>query len=309
MKMKMIFGFFVVLSIFCSNTALAQTREYDNGINYQAVIRDGDGNILANQEFTLKFVFAYSGSDIERYYEEHIVTTDDFGIVNLILLKGTYLNSTNPWMIDWLNERVYVKTYINNVEMGSALLTDVPYAKHSEYADNLTNPIMAEMFYDVFVDYTDIVTGSLFVYSGEYWTDYSDVVIESGTGYMGIGVIEPTEKLEVDGNIKVSGEVNRNSTGTANMIPIAYGMLNADGTVSVSNTTSNITATKEGTGIYHVTIADETFTYFDFVPSLTALTEGTIASAGSVSGKMIVKLTDHNGTAVDGRVYFVIYKL
>ena len=93
------------------------------------------------------------------------------------------------------------------------------------------------------------------------------------------------------------------------MVPIAYGMLNADGTVSTSNSTTNITATKEGTGVYHVTIADETFTYFGYVPVLTALSEGTIANVGSVSGKMIVKLSDHTGTAVDGRVYFVIYKL
>jgi hypothetical protein len=309
MKRKIIICFIAALSIFYANVSMAQTREFDNGINYQAVIRDGDGNILANQEFTLKFIFSYSGSEIERYSEEHIVTSDDFGIVNLVLLKGTYLNGTNPWMIDWPNERVYITTFVNNVEMGYSLLTDVPYAKFSEYAENLTNPIFGELFYDVYVDYTDIVTGSLLVYDGEYWTDESNVVVTSGTGNMGIGVLEPTEKLEVDGNVKIGGEVNRNSTGTANMVPIAYGMLNADGTVSVLNSTANITATKEGTGVYHVTIADETFTYFGYVPSLTALSEGTIANVGSVSGKMIVKLTDHTGTAVDGRVYFVIYKL
>jgi hypothetical protein len=127
MKLKIIFGLFVVLSILCSNIALAQTREYDNGINYQAVIRDGDGNILANQEFTLKFSFKMVGDPpVELYSEQHIVTSDDFGIVNLILLQGDELNGTHFYDVDWQNERIYLTTFVNDVEMGTTIFTDVP---------------------------------------------------------------------------------------------------------------------------------------------------------------------------------------
>jgi hypothetical protein len=307
MKMKIIFGFFVALCIFYANVSLSQTREYDNGINYQAVIRDGDGNILANQEFDLRFSFKAADDGTELYSEEHTITSDDFGIVNLNLLQGDALNGTYFYQVDWRNERIVLTTFVNDVEMGNTVFTDVPYAKYSEFAGALVNPIFGESFNDVYVDYSSITTGSVLVYDGEYWENDPSLVVRAGN--VGIGVELPAERLEVDGNVKVTGEVNRNSTGTANMVPIAYGMLNADGTVSASNSTANITATKEGTGVYHVTIADETFTYFGFVPSLTALTEGTIANVGSVSGKMIVKLTDHTGTAVDGRVYFVIYKM
>lgn len=307
MKFKLSVLFCAFILALTANFAISQTREYDNGINYQAVIRDGDGNILANQEFDIRFSFKTAGEGVELYSEEHIVNSDDFGIVNLLLLRGDALNGTQFYQVDWKNERMALTTFINDVEMGTILFTDVPYSKYAEYAGQLSNPVFGESFWDVYVDYEDITTGSVLTYDGEYWTDEPSLIVRS-TG-IGIGVELPEEKLDVDGNVKLSGKVNRPSTDTANLVPVAYGMINADGTLSASNSTANVSVSKEGTGIYHVTVADETYTYFGYVPVLTTVTEGTVASSGSVSGKMVVKVTNLDGSATDGRVYFVIYKM
>ena len=205
MKRKIIFGFFAAFCMFYANVSLAQTREYDNGINYQAVIRDGDGNILANQEFDLRFSFKTADEGTELYSEEHTVTSDDFGIVNLNLLQGDALNGTYFYQVDWRNERIVLTTFVNDVEMGSTIFTDVPYAKYSEYAGALVNPVFGESFNDVYVDYSSITTGSVLVYDGEYWENDPSLVVRAGN--VGVGVELPAEKLEVDGNILVNGEL------------------------------------------------------------------------------------------------------
>ena len=52
------------------------------------------------------------------------------------------------------------------------------------------------------------------------------------SGKVGIGTDTPTEKLDVNGNINLSGKLNSTLTGTANLIPIAYGKVNANGTIA-----------------------------------------------------------------------------
>lgn len=58
-------------------------------------------------------------------------------------------------------------------------------------------------------------------------------------GNVGIGVSNPIQKLDVDGNIRVSGEILRAGLGTNNMMPIAYGVVGIDGTILIG--TGNFT--------------------------------------------------------------------
>ncbi len=73
--------------------------------------------------------------------------------------------------------------------------------------------------------------GTNTLFDGEIW-NFETGGIRFGTsnlermkilsnGNVGIGISSPAEKLDVVGNIKVSGEVNRTSTGAANLVPIA----------------------------------------------------------------------------------------
>lgn len=74
-------------------------------------------------------------------------------------------------------------------------------------------------------------------------------------GNVGVGTINPTTKLEVNGDIKVSGEMRRENTGTTDMLPIAYGLIkdNAD----IDSGSGNFTIEKIAIGIYNITIPNE----------------------------------------------------
>lgn len=52
--------------------------------------------------------------------------------------------------------------------------------------------------------------------------------------------------------VVVNGEIQREATGTANMIPIAYGVINANGTISSG--TNNFTVTKPSAGVYRIAV-------------------------------------------------------
>jgi hypothetical protein len=70
-------------------------------------------------------------------------------------------------------------------------------------------------------------------------------------GNVGIGTNTPEEKLEVSGNLKVSGEINRSATGTANLVPFAYGKVSSSG--AVISGTGNFSVSNSG-GLYTITI-------------------------------------------------------
>jgi hypothetical protein len=88
----------------------------------------------------------------------------------------------------------------------------------------------------------------------------SNCLVLGGTGAntvnVGIGTTTPVEKLEVNGNIKLSGEIHTPPTGSANMIPFAFGRVKADGTITAG--TQNFTLYKSPTnpGTYMISLAN-----------------------------------------------------
>lgn len=81
----------------------------------------------------------------------------------------------------------------------------------------------------------------------------------TNSGRVGIGTGTPTEKLDINGNlqvsddIKVSGKLNQPSTGTAHLLPIAYGRINGDG--STHSGTGNFFSTRNLDGGYLIQIS------------------------------------------------------
>jgi hypothetical protein len=70
---------FLSFQVFCFGQA-------PEGINYQAVIRDNAGNVIQNNNVSLKmrlYQTAIGGAII--YEESFSSTTDNFGLVNLII--------------------------------------------------------------------------------------------------------------------------------------------------------------------------------------------------------------------------------
>ena len=118
----------------------------NNGITYQAVIYSAGGESvpgihnsnspLVNKPICLQFGIVDENTQIE-YQEKVTVTTDDFGMVNLVIGSGTqtggYASSFN--VIAWSNSRKNLKVSLdesgscsNFYEISNQVLTYVPYA-------------------------------------------------------------------------------------------------------------------------------------------------------------------------------------
>jgi len=107
------------------------------GINYKALIKDGGGNVIANQGITLQFQILQGDSLINVYQETHTPTTDTNGIVIVNISEGV-VDSGVFADIDWGSDTHALKTEIDTgsglVDMGTTEFNAVPYALHATNA-------------------------------------------------------------------------------------------------------------------------------------------------------------------------------
>lgn len=145
--------------------------------------------------------------------------------------------------------------------------------------------------------------------------DYLDIVLNNsilatfGNGNnFGIGNSSPTERLDVNGNIRLSGEVVRASTGTANLVPIAYG--NISSAAAINSGSGNFTVTRLGLGWYAISISGETYQTTLYSAIITPIAAGfpAIITTGSDGSRLYVYSFASNGAAIDIGFSFVVYK-
>ncbi len=131
-------GLFTFLLVACVTMfAWAQAPQ---AINYQAVLRDGSGNILASQAANLRFsILQGSITGTAVYVETHAVTTSSFGAFSLGIGSGTATSGTFA-SIDWANGPYFLKTELDNagtyVTLSTTQFLSVPYAL---YAGSVAN--------------------------------------------------------------------------------------------------------------------------------------------------------------------------
>ncbi|MCO6483058.1 MAG: tail fiber domain-containing protein [Flavobacteriales bacterium] len=109
-------------------TGMAQVPQ---GISYQAVLRDGTGAIEANTGGTLGLaILQGSNSGTVVYSETHAVTSNGFGLVNVVLGGGTVVTGDFS-TIDWSTGAYWVRTTFNGTELGTSKLQSVPFALYA----------------------------------------------------------------------------------------------------------------------------------------------------------------------------------
>ena len=101
--MKNIFVFaFTCLQFLCFGQA-------PEGVNYQAVIRDNAGNLLENTSVGLKISIYQTEIGGSIVFEESFTeSTNNFGLVNLIIGKGTPI-SGDISLVDWANGPYFIE--------------------------------------------------------------------------------------------------------------------------------------------------------------------------------------------------------
>ncbi|NQV52154.1 MAG: hypothetical protein HQ500_03180, partial [Flavobacteriales bacterium] len=126
---SLLFLLFITFSI----NVLAQSPQ---GINYQAVARNADGEPFADTTLDVTITLAQNASlSTTQYIEVHSVQTNTYGLFSLIIgdgtpTLGTFLDVT------WETGTVFLNVQIGSLDMGTTQMMSVPYALFAESSDD-----------------------------------------------------------------------------------------------------------------------------------------------------------------------------
>jgi hypothetical protein len=127
--------FIKLLILFLGLNTLAQAPQ---GFNYQATVRNQEGQLITNQNVYFKFnLMQGSPTSVPVFTETHYVPTDDKGTVNLIIGQGTAATGTaNFNEINWSLGNYHMGIELNTgngyIALGTLQLMSVPYALYAE---------------------------------------------------------------------------------------------------------------------------------------------------------------------------------
>jgi Protein of unknown function (DUF1566)/Collagen triple helix repeat (20 copies) len=132
-----------LMAAFCSILMFAQVPE---GVNYQAVVRDASGIIVSNQMVGMKInIRQSSATGLIVYGETHAPTTNQFGLVNIVVGSGAVISGTFS-SINWGAGPYFIEVSVdvtggtNYVLMGTQQLMSVPYALYAKTSGNGAGP-------------------------------------------------------------------------------------------------------------------------------------------------------------------------
>jgi trimeric autotransporter adhesin len=115
-----------------------------NGVNYQGIISNSDGTVVASQSISVRFSVIYdSPNGTVAYSELHSPTTGANGLINLKVGTGTQLSSGAFSSVDWSTPYIYLKREIDiigsgsYVDLGTDLIGQVPVALYAKNVNNI----------------------------------------------------------------------------------------------------------------------------------------------------------------------------
>lgn len=185
--MKHLYSILGLLLITCSIFAQAPA-----GFNYQAVLRDASGNIIADELKHIVIEIRRNGSTGTKVFEEyHSVSTNSYGLVNLEI--GSVM--TEDFQdIDWADGPYYLIIEVDGTKMGTSQILSVPYALYAKQANMAVNAETAD-------------TASAL--QNPVWIkNESNNKVYYMDGNVGIGNDDPSSKLVVNGNVSITGRIS-----------------------------------------------------------------------------------------------------
>jgi hypothetical protein len=135
---------FTLLFTFISSLLTSLEAQAPQNFNYQAVARDAGGHVITGQLSVRFKLHEDSAPGISRYVESHTTTTNDQGIFNLKVGKGTIV-SGNFDQIDWAHHTYFLETEIKTstdndfLSIGTTQLLSVPYALYAAESGSSLN--------------------------------------------------------------------------------------------------------------------------------------------------------------------------
>jgi hypothetical protein len=139
---------------------LSANQSLCQSIQYQAIVRNADGEPLVNQNLQLKFsILSDSISGMVIYSESHSAVSGELGWVRADVGLGAVITGTwneIQWSLGSLFLQVEMFENSNWVVIGSQKLYAVPYSFHSHSADYIFNKNLP-----IFQDNIDAIAGGL----------------------------------------------------------------------------------------------------------------------------------------------------
>lgn len=124
------------LSLIAITTSVFLFAQTPNQFKYQAVLRNSDGTIMADESVSIIISILKSDLTTSIFTETHAATTSSLGLVSLNIGSIEDLS-----VINWSSEDYFLKVSINGTVMGTSQLLSVPYALHAKTAENLTESL------------------------------------------------------------------------------------------------------------------------------------------------------------------------
>jgi hypothetical protein len=113
-----------------------------SSFNYQMVVRDSDGNLITDQEISVRMSIREDDPTGDVVYqEEHSVQTSSFGLAAVQVGDGTSSGDIDD--VDWEDSDHYLQVEVDPdggtdwIDMGTSQLLSVPYALHAETASDV----------------------------------------------------------------------------------------------------------------------------------------------------------------------------
>ena len=132
--------------IACSFFLNAFSQNASPTINYQAIIKDAQGNVYSNASIGVEFrIGYYSNGSNYLYSETHTTTTTSSGQINLLIGTGNRGNDGQLAIdLDWTQQGIYLTTLVTiagtTTSFGTDKLNHVPFAIS---ALTVVNPVLS----------------------------------------------------------------------------------------------------------------------------------------------------------------------
>lgn len=230
----------LTLLFFCF--ALSLSAQFTpQGFNYQSIIRDDSGNPLANQTITLLFsVRSGASNGPVAYSEKQSLSTNEFGLVNLVIGQGGTPLIGDFNAINWGGGAKFLTVSVESTpnvfnEIGTSELMSVPYALYAQNVANggstpgdnwgsqtvQTNPTLSGVGTGgnpLGLAQQNAQSGQVLKWNGSVWAPADDI-ISSGTNGGTVTQINTSSGI-TGGPITASGTIGLSNTGVT---PGPYG--------------------------------------------------------------------------------------
>jgi len=190
---------------------------------YQAIARDESGNVVADQIIDLRISILKARSEGEAsYIETHQVKSSMYGLINLVIGEGR-MEKGDFEDINWGDSKHYIKMEMdiggngNYQNMGASQIYAVPYALYAETAGSIINKELIKTARVQNISNNNNSSSSnsgtrqgtpntKFPGDGDSW-------MNENIGKVGVGMTDPEEKLDINGNLKADRLILQDQNG------------------------------------------------------------------------------------------------